>query len=286
MRDCALAVAGPAEPLHSRSMRAVALDFDGVIADSALETFLVAMRAFLAMRPGSRLGPFRAGVEAAAREAPEALERLALLAEFRALMPLGNRAEDFGVALDALEQGLSFAGQPEYDACFAAHDRQWLLAFHERFYLERERLAAAEPELWRSLQPPYPEIVAALKRHRGEPRLAIATAKDRPSVEALLGHYDLAGVFAADLVLDKEAGIAKTAHLELLQRRLGVPFPAITFVDDKLRHLDAVAPLGVRCVLAAWGYNGERERIAAEAAGHLVCGAPEFATRVLGGPLL
>ena len=65
-----------------------------------------------------------------------------------------------------------------------------------------------------------------------------------------------------------------------------MPFPAITFVDDKLRHLDAVAPLGVRCVLAAWGYNGERERIAAEAAGSIVCGAPELEARVLGGPLL
>jgi phosphoglycolate phosphatase-like HAD superfamily hydrolase len=267
-------------------MRVVALDFDGVIADSARETFVVALRAMVAMRPSSRLAPMRGEAEAAARDEPAAMERLALFAGFRVLMPLGNRAEDFGVALDALEQGRSFPGQPEYDAFLATHHRQWLLEFHERFYLERERLAAAEPELWRSLQPPYPEVVAALQRHRGAPRLAIATAKDRRSVEALLEHYGLAGAFAPDLVLDKETGVAKTAHLELLQRRLGVPFSAITFVDDKLRHLDAVAPLGVRCVLAAWGYNGARERIAAGAAGHLVCAASEFEARVLGGPLL
>jgi hypothetical protein len=42
-------------------------------------------------------------------------------------------------------------------------------------------------------------------------------------------------------------------------------------VDDKLNHLEAVAPLGVRCALAAWGYNGPREHAAAAERGFLVC---------------
>ena len=33
----------------------------------------------------------------------------------------------------------------------------------------------------------------------------------------------------------------------------------MTFVDDKVNHLDSVAPLGVRCGLATWGYNSARE---------------------------
>ena len=45
----------------------------------------------------------------------------------------------------------------------------------------------------------------------------------------------------------------------------------MTFVDDKLNHLEAVAPLGVRCALAAWGYNGPREQDAARRSGFLVC---------------
>ena len=36
------------------------------------------------------------------------------------------------------------------------------------------------------------------------------------------------------------------------------------------RHLEDVAPLGVGTGLAGWGYNGEREREAAAAAGHVV----------------
>ena len=45
----------------------------------------------------------------------------------------------------------------------------------------------------------------------------------------------------------------------------------MTFVDDKVNHLDAVASLGVRCALAAWGYNGRREHELAAERGYLVC---------------
>ena len=38
-----------------------------------------------------------------------------------------------------------------------------------------------------------------------------------------------------------------------------IPDSEMTFVDDKLNHLDDVAPLGIRCALAAWGFNGPRE---------------------------
>ena len=45
----------------------------------------------------------------------------------------------------------------------------------------------------------------------------------------------------------------------------------MTFVDDKANHLEDVATLGVRCCLAAWGYNGPREHALARSRGHLVC---------------
>ena len=38
-----------------------------------------------------------------------------------------------------------------------------------------------------------------------------------------------------------------------------------------MNHLEDVAPLGVRCALAAWGYNSERERARARALGFAVC---------------
>jgi hypothetical protein len=60
-------------------------------------------------------------------------------------------------------------------------------------------------------------------------------------------------------------------------------FPDMTFVDDKVNHLDAVAPLGVRCALAGWGYNGGREHDLAERRGYVVCSLENAEQRLFGG---
>ena len=41
----------------------------------------------------------------------------------------------------------------------------------------------------------------------------------------------------------------------------------MTFVDDKVNHLTTVSQLGVRGVLAGWGFNGTREHMLARELG-------------------
>lgn len=237
-------------------MQALVLDFDGVIADTAPECFEVALRTYQDLAPGARLARFpRAELESA----------------FRELMPLGNRAEDFGVALHALDAEVSLPDQAHYDRYREAVGRDWLGAFHARFYRHRSAFAESDPQGWRALMAPYADFLALLRRRAGAVPYAIATAKDRASVRALLEDWGVADLFPEALVLDKETGESKVAHLEHLQRRLGRPFAGLTFVDDKVNHLDAVAGLGVRCGLATWGYNGPREHALAHARGYLLC---------------
>ena len=81
-------------------------------------------------------------------------------------------------------------------------------------------------------------------------------------------------------LLDKEAGRSKRAHLEHLHARTGVAYSEIVFVDDKVNHLDDVAALGVSGVLAAWGYNGEREQRQARAHGHRVCSLSDIESQL------
>ena len=237
-------------------MKALVLDFDGVIADSGPEAFRVALRTYTELCPTSPL----------ASEAPSGL-----YGAFVELMPLGNRAEDFGVALRALDAGDPPADQAAYDAFYAAQPDAWRRDFHRRFYEVRAELARTDPASWRALLPPYPRLVETLRRRAGDAAYAIATAKDRASVGLLLEGYRLRDLFRPELVLDKETGVHKTAHLERVRAILGLPFEELTFIDDKVNHLDAVSRLGVRCVLAAWGYNGPREHELARAHGHLVC---------------
>jgi phosphoglycolate phosphatase-like HAD superfamily hydrolase len=254
----------------------LALDFDGVLFDTAREAAVVALRVYLEMRPASRLAGDSRRIEAEMAAGRHDILEDPLVARFVALMPLGNRAEDFGVALSAIDTGTQIPDQPAYDAFYASHDDAWRHAFHARLYEVRAAFAAASEATWLDLQPPYPGIAATLRRLAGHVTLAIATAKDRASVARLLAHYGLADLFTTELVLDKESGVSKAGHLVAIQAHTGAPFHEIAFVDDKLNHLERVAPLGVRCVLASWGYNSERERSLARALRFAVCSLEEF----------
>ena len=189
---------------------------------------------------------------------------------FIELMPLGNRAEDFGVVLCALEAGEQLREQQDYDRWRATIDPAWLESFHSRFYEIRTKLSTNDPQGWSRLMSPYREFVELLRRRSTDAILTIVTAKDRRSVEMLLEDYGILDLFPPDRLLDKETGVHKDQHLVALRRAFGIPFEQMVFIDDKENHLDVVAKLGVRCGLAAWGYNGAREAELARRAGYAV----------------
>jgi phosphoglycolate phosphatase-like HAD superfamily hydrolase len=260
-------------------MKVLALDFDGVISDSAAESFVVALRTYTQMRESARLAEL-------AREAlplpREALCRHPLYRGFLELMPLGNRAEDFAVALAILDEGVPVRSQDDYDAQHRAQPADFLSEFHSRFYAERHRLSDVDRPGWLALLGPYRPLLALLRRRSGDVILALATAKDRRTVSILLDEYGIANLFSDERILDKEAGRGKSAHLTALSQRLGVDFAEITFVDDKVNHLEAVAGLGVRGALAAWGYNSPREHTLAREQGFLVCRLEDVERQLFG----
>jgi len=264
-------------------VRVLALDFDGVVSDSAPEAFLVALRAYLALRPASPLRDALASLEEGGALDRSAVAAHPLYAPFLDAMPLGNRAEDYGVELSALEQGVELRDQRSYDELKAREDPVFLEAFHERFYAERHALTRHDEAAWLRLLGPYPDFVALLRRRAGDAVLALATAKDRQSVELLLEAYGIADLFPADRVLDKDAGVSKRAHLGVLRERLDAEYARMTFVDDKVNHLEDVEGLGVRCALAGWGYNGPREQELARARGYAVCTLESAEEELFGG---
>jgi phosphoglycolate phosphatase-like HAD superfamily hydrolase len=249
------------------AVKVLALDFDGVLCDSAREAYRVALETFAGEWPELPLPADAAGDGA-------------LYARFLEAMPLGNRAEDYAVVLAALARAVPLPDQAAYDAFRATLAEGRLHAFHHAFYRVRADWAARDPAGWLAEMRPYPGLAALLRRRAGETRLAIATAKDRASVRRLLASHGLSDLFADGFVLDKEAGEKKRAHVTELAARAGCPPAEVTFVDDKVNHLEDVAPLGARCVLATWGYNGSRERRIAAARGFLVCGLDDFEGRV------
>ncbi len=248
-------------------MRVIAFDFDGVLCDSSREVFVVAVDTLAAQEPGSALLGDLIPLRDEALAGGDEFRNHELYTRFLELLPLGNRAEDFGIALKAIEDSRSIADQTAYDSFYAEIPASWRDGYHRRFYESRERLRESDVQRWLALHLPYPELVEALERHRGTVLPAVATAKDTQSVRILLSELGLADVFDPQLILDKETGVEKTVHLRELQRRTDAPFNNITFIDDKLNHLETVAGLGVRGVLAGWGFNSERERTTARRLG-------------------
>jgi phosphoglycolate phosphatase-like HAD superfamily hydrolase len=263
-------------------MRALALDFDGVISDSAPESFAVALRTYAAFRPRGALAHEAAAHAGSGAPTLERVRASSSYAAFLELMPLGNRAEDYGVVLAAIEAERPIPDQVAYDAWRGECEPAWLEAFHRRFYAERDALSERDPEGWRALMAPYAPILELLRRRAGEVSLAIATSKDRRSVDALLRLYGIDDLFPSERVLDKETGVSKRAHLTRLAQQLALAYPEIAFLDDKLNHLDRVAGLGVRCGLAAWGYNGAREIQLARRRGYLVCTLADVERQLFG----
>jgi phosphoglycolate phosphatase-like HAD superfamily hydrolase len=240
-------------------MHILALDFDGVICDSSREVFVVAVDTYAVLEPESvlleQLMPLR---DHAAAGGYEHLDT-EIYRRFRDLLPLGNRAEDFGVSLQAFEKDATLSDQEAYDAFYRKIGQPWLDRYHRRFYECRSALREANIDAWLRLHLPFPGLADTLRRHKELTLPAVATAKDARSVRLLLDELGFDGVFDAGLILDKETGVEKTHHLRVLHERTGAEFEDITFVDDKVNHLVRVAELGVRPVLAGWGFNTQRE---------------------------
>jgi phosphoglycolate phosphatase-like HAD superfamily hydrolase len=264
-------------------MKVLALDFDGVVCDSLREVFATALATYESMTPESPLIARLRARRGAGRWHGLQLESDPVMRSFESMMPLGNRAEDFGVSLRALENFLELTDQGAYDTFYNTIDPEWLKSFHRDFYVQRDLARAFDTHGWLELHASYPRFLEILRRRAAEARIALATAKDRRSAELLLAHLGVGDLIPAELILDKETGVSKTAHLTALHQRLDVPFTEITFVDDKLNHLEAVAPLGVRPVLAGWGFNTPREHALAEEKGIAVANFDDVERVLYGG---
>ena len=247
-------------------MKALALDFDGVICDSGREVYVTALRAFVALHPRSRWRHKLKDINAAGITSAFDFLSDPEYRVFIELQPLGNRAEDFGVALKICEEKVRIDDQKSYYDYFKTQDPDWLRKFHRTFYNERHAFRKSNEDAWFSLHRGYDEFISMLRRHAENTALSIVTAKDKDSILRLLDHLGIVGLFPVERIFDKETGRHKTAHLRALSERAALPLDAITFVDDKVNHLQGVASLGVRCVLAGWGFNTPREWRVAEQA--------------------
>ncbi len=221
-------------------LRVLALDFDGVIWDSAGECFEIGWRVYQGLT-----GQDLSGAQNRAR--------------FVAARPLARTGHDFFLILRLMHTRpeLDLPGFPLAEFVKLRSElADEAAVFNRDFYALRAKYREQSFEQWASWQGPYPEMLGLLDRWEARFRgTALATTKDAASAHALLQSVGRDWpVFGKEFSVDKDRQIAGIA------RQFDVSVGEVLFVDDLLENLHQVAPLGTRTAMAAWGYNTEQSR--------------------------
>ena len=220
----------------------LALDFDGVIADSIDECLVTAHNGY---------GKYR--------QQGDRRQDLRLFSDteihtFRGLRPLIRRGEDYVFLLQAMEEGLQLSSQEQFDD-FLNRNESRRDEYRELFYAERERLQNLEPQKWLELNPLYPgmaSFLAALDPNT----VYIVTTKDLRSIQLILEHNQVhlhpENMFQAD------RDFRKPAILNAIQETNSFEPAQIHFIDDHVATaLEVKHDTEVTVYCAKWGYNTE-----------------------------
>ena len=233
----------------------IVFDFDGVLFDSFIESFISAVNTYIELYTDHDLpltGPLHRDSLLRIQK-----EHSSFTDAFSSLMPFGNFAQDYLVILTILEKRAHslIQDQDAFDRFKATLPEKALVSYQDAFYHLRRTEQQSDPEGWTELLSPFPGIPDALHTLSQRSELAVATSKDRASVHLLLERYGLNAYFTPDAILDKDFGPTKRSHLSYLQKRRSIRFDNIHFIDDKVHHLLSVRSLGLHVYLALWGYN-------------------------------
>lgn len=220
----------------------VVFDFDGVIGDSAYECYVQSIKALKDV--GGKL------------EDSKKVEQ-----KFRQARPFVKVAEDYDVVLRMIEKNPEINFDEITQADFEkakGNFRQEFAKFKERFLASRKEMQLRDENAWYALQKDFPGVVKSLNRLAEKFKVVIGTTKDRASTSKLLKFYG-ANIGEEDIV-SKEIFDDKTKQMKYISIKYDVPLENLVFIDDMLEQLRPVVGIGVRPVMADWGYSTKAQK--------------------------
>lgn len=222
----------------------LALDFDGVIMDSAYECLITSSAAYEAEYTGL-LAPVAVPV-------PES----AFVRSFLKKRHLVRFAGEYWLLLHCLHTGLDPVDEQSFRAVAMQHE-ETVRRFEKLFFETRRVLVDSDYEAWLNLHRVYPEFSSGWDavRERAED-VYVVSMKDRRSIAQLLSHYDIQ--VPEDHIAGREAGLHKSEMLGSLAVELGRDVSEFVFLDDHVPQLAEVSCTGVCCCWAAWGYSNNQ----------------------------
>jgi len=221
----------------------LALDFDGVVANSVLECLVAANNAYSEYSGGrktydlSELDP-------------------ALIAEFTRLRNFIRAGADFVYIVKSISENMIIGNQQEFDD-YTKKYKDLQADFFDLFYRERELFSTSMPDIWIGLNPLYEGMKGFLDNYPYKDRLFIITTKKIFFVKKILLYHNIQlnqdNLFTANGKKTK-----KDIILRLVQKYNIYPHQ-FWFIDDQVDTLLKVKDTRIQCLLAEWGYNEKQQ---------------------------
>lgn len=241
-------------------MKILALDFDGVIVDSVLDSLFVGHNTYLRLYGREVKKNF--GGEPFIFENWEKIKRnyQKEIKYYRTLRPYIRGATDYGLIQKLMEEKKVIESQEEFDNYRNSVDFDFE-DYEKEFYKERERLQNIDYRAWFNLEPPYPKIIQGMKKLLEEEiKIVIATSNRRKAITKSFTPEYFGFTIEPKDILDKRFGEDKSEQMIHIVKFYKVNFEDIYFVDDQVSHLIQTRPLGIKVILAGWSYATEAQK--------------------------
>ncbi|MDA1143001.1 MAG: HAD hydrolase-like protein [Planctomycetota bacterium] len=229
----------------------LALDFDGVICDSAGECLYSAFNTYAAAR----------GLQSAGSVSDI---RRDWYDTFYQMRPYIRDGKDYFVILYFLEHGIPIESQTQFDDQSAAvmgevcslAEVESTDELEQHFQDSRRAIRARDEAAWFDMNPLYDHMRKGLEsRGPSFEGVYITTSKPTDAATQILYHHGIRIPESQILGKDKvKKTKAKNSQMEAVARAANIELSEILFLDDQVSHLTAAQKIGVQCFAATWGY--------------------------------
>lgn len=235
-------------------MKILALDFDGVIVDSVLDSLFVSRNAYLRFYGPGKKKYFGAELFTFENWEETKKQYQKEIKYYRTLRPYIRGATDYGLIQKLMEENKSIKNQEEFDN-YRKTVKFDFEAYEKEFYKERERLQNINYRAWFNLEPPYPKAIEGIKKLLEEGiKIVIATSNRRKAIAKSFTPEYFGFTIKPEDILDKRFGENKSEQMKHIVKSYNIKFEKIYFVDDQVNHLIQTKTLGVKVFLAGWSY--------------------------------
>lgn len=223
-------------------MKAIVLDFDGVIFDTMDETLFLSFNIYKGVNP---LSPVTIS------KIPNSYRE-----KFYRFRYLVARPFQFSFLWSAIEK------LPEDKIEFSFYkslekDKEGYGSFEDNFLNLRKRLMSDYIDIWLALCKPFTSVVTAIKEIGKEYPVYVSSTRDINSISFLFRYVGLS--IKPEYIFGKENGNLKLDHIKAICQHGQYRFEDIVFIDDNLLNFKGISDLGIHCYLATWGYNHSKQ---------------------------